>query len=69
MQGYLFRKAALRLRHKTFGGNGLRDMEFLSTTARQKVAKVLHAGQNILKSGIDTVPVQEIKNVTIVIGK
>ena len=35
----------------------------------QKVAKVLHAGQNILESGIDTEPGQEIKNVTIVIGK
>ena len=35
----------------------------------QKVAKILHAGQNILDSGIDTEPGQEINDVTIVIGK
>ncbi len=35
----------------------------------QKIAKILHAGQDILDSGIDTEPGQEIKDVTIVIGK
>ena len=31
-------------------------------------AKILHAGQNILESGIDTEPGQEIKDITIVIA-
>ena len=35
----------------------------------QKIAKVLHAGQDILDSGIDTEPGQEIKDITIVIAK
>lgn len=34
----------------------------------QKITKILHAGQDILNSGIDTKPGQEIKDVTIVIG-
>jgi hypothetical protein len=34
----------------------------------QKVIKILHNGQDVLKSGMDTTPGQEIKDVTIVIG-
>ena len=35
---------------------------------RQKVVKVLYEGRDIMKSGIDTKPGQEIKDVTIVVG-
>jgi hypothetical protein len=35
----------------------------------QKIAKVLHAGWDILDLGIDTEPGQEIKDITIVIAK
>ncbi len=35
----------------------------------QKVAKILYDGRNIMESGIETKPGQEIKDVTIVIGK
>jgi hypothetical protein len=34
----------------------------------QKVIKILHDGRDIMKSGLDTKPGQEIKDVTIVIG-
>ena len=35
----------------------------------KKVIKILHDGQDILKSGITTKPGQEVKNITIVIGR
>ena len=35
----------------------------------QAVLKILHAGQNVMQTGIDTRPGQEIKDITIVIGK
>lgn len=35
----------------------------------QKIAKILHAGQDILELGLDTEPGQEIKDITIVIAK
>jgi hypothetical protein len=35
---------------------------------RQKVVKVLYQGQDIMKSGIDTKPGQELKDATIVVG-
>ncbi len=43
-------------------------LDFGPKKERQKVVKVLWGGQDILKSGIDTKPGQEIKDVTIVIG-
>ncbi len=42
---------------------------FLPKKEGQKVLKILHDGQDVLKSGIETKPGQEIKDVTIVIGK
>jgi len=36
---------------------------------KQKVVKILYNGQDIMESGIETKPGQEIKDVTIVIGK
>ncbi len=43
-------------------------IEFSPQKERQKVVKILQAGRDIMKSGIDTKPGQEIKDVTIVIG-
>lgn len=33
-----------------------------------KITKIPHAGQDILETGIDTKPGQEIEDITIVIG-
>ena len=41
---------------------------FLPNKERQKVLKILYGGRDILKSGVETKPGEEIKNVTIVIG-
>jgi beta-lactamase regulating signal transducer with metallopeptidase domain len=41
---------------------------FLPNKEQQKVLKILCDGKDILKSGIDTKPGQEIKDVTVVIG-
>lgn len=41
---------------------------FLPNKERQKVVKILYDGRDIMKSGIETKPGQEIKDVTIVIG-
>ena len=43
-------------------------LDFLPNKERQKVVKILYDGRDILKSGIETKPGQEIKDVTIVIG-
>lgn len=44
-------------------GNTTFQVEYMQKAAK----KILHAGQDILKSGIDTEPGQEIKDITIVI--
>jgi beta-lactamase regulating signal transducer with metallopeptidase domain len=43
-------------------------LDFGPKKERQKVVKILHDGQDVSKSGIDTKPGQEIKDVAIVIG-
>ena len=43
-------------------------LSFSPNKEKQKVVKILHDGQDILKSGIDTKPGQEIKEFTIVVG-
>jgi hypothetical protein len=48
---------------------GHTTFEFLPQKEGQEVLKILHGGQDILYSGIDTEPGQEIKDITIVIGK
>jgi hypothetical protein len=45
------------------------EISFRPQKERQKVVKILYDGRDIQKSGIDTKPGQEIKDVTIVIGK
>ncbi|MGO8753374.1 MAG: carboxypeptidase regulatory-like domain-containing protein [Thermoguttaceae bacterium] len=48
---------------------GHTTFQFFPQKEGQAVLKILHAGQDILDSGIDTEPGQEIKDITIVIGK
>ena len=48
---------------------GHTTLQFFPQKEGQEVLKILHGGQDILDSGIDTKPGQEIKDITIVIGK
>ena len=48
---------------------GKTTLDFSPMKEGQKVVKILCHGQNIMESGIETKPGQEIKDVTIVIGK
>jgi protein involved in polysaccharide export with SLBB domain/beta-lactamase regulating signal transducer with metallopeptidase domain len=43
-------------------------LDFSPQKEKQKVVKILHDGKDVTKSGFDTKPGQEIKDVTIVIG-
>lgn len=52
----------------TFLVQGLKPGHTTFEFQPQKVAKILHAGQEILDSGIDTEPGQETKDITIVIS-
>ena len=47
---------------------GHTKIDFSPKKEGQKVVKILYDGRDILKSGIQTKPGQEIKDVTIVIG-
>jgi hypothetical protein len=48
---------------------GYTFIEFLPQKEGQKVVKILFNGQDVLKSGIETKPGEDVKDVTIVIGK
>ena len=47
---------------------GHTELTFLPKKEGQKAVRILH-GRDIVKSGIDTKPGQEINDITIVIGK
>ena len=43
-------------------------IDFSPKKEGQEVKEILHDGQNVMKSGLESKPDQEIENVTIVIG-